>query len=210
MKIEVIKENRKSVVLKVESSDRAILKCPKSYSAKKIEQFVSSKKSWLEKASKAMLEKENMSNLFDLKNFGYINGVKSQSFNDVVIGFEKLSESGKASVRRKFYLSMFSLISDRVKRLSESSGLKFCEVKAINSVRLWGSFNSKGVMKLNYKLIILPERLWEYVIVHELCHSKHMNHKSQFWNAVGKILPDFKSRKKELEKFSFLLKSRII
>ena len=62
-------------------------------------------------------------------------------------------------------------------------------------------------MKLNWKLLILPRNLAEYVVCHELCHSLHMNHQPKFWKAVEKICPDFKTRKKELSKYGFLLKN---
>ena len=95
-----------------------------------------------------------------------------------------------------------------MQRISNETGLAYNEIKMINSVRVWGSFNTAGIMKLNWKLVLLPVQLIEYVICHELCHGLQMNHSSKFWENVSKICPDYKKHKKELYRYSFLLKDK--
>lgn len=70
---------------------------------------------------------------------------------------------------------------------------------------MWGSMNNKKEMRLNWKLIILPEKLIEYVIIHELCHIKYLNHSKLFWQEVSKYLPDYKSRRNNLKEYSFIM-----
>jgi len=62
----------------------------------------------------------------------------------------------------------------------------------------WGSCNSKGVITYNWKLIMAPESIIKYVVVHELCHRKHFNHSNDFWNEVSKYIPDYKNKKEWL------------
>ena len=63
----------------------------------------------------------------------------------------------------------------------------------------WGSCSSTGSLTFNWRLIQAPPEIVDYVVVHELCHLKHMDHSPAFWQAVGSVLPDYKARKKWLQ-----------
>ena len=207
MKIKLIKEKRKTIVLKVIDSNNAVLKVPKTISDKKIEEFLKSKENWLKKTSTRMKDNESFSTDFDFEKFIYLNGKPFVSTKEISLEFDKLDSEGKKEEIRKYYLSMFWKLEELADKLSSETGLKYNEIKMTDSVRIWGSYNSKRQMKLNFKLLILPENLIEYVIYHELCHSIHMNHKPQFWKDLEKICPNYKALKKELNKYSFVLKA---
>lgn len=64
---------------------------------------------------------------------------------------------------------------------------------------VWGSCTADGNLNFNCLLVLLPERLIRYVVVHELCHRKEMNHSQKFWMEVEKILPDYKELRKQLK-----------
>ncbi len=69
---------------------------------------------------------------------------------------------------------------------------------------LWGSCSSKSSITFSTRLALVPPALLEYVIVHELCHMKEMNHSSNFWLEVEKHIPDYAYRRSELKKNSSL------
>lgn len=62
----------------------------------------------------------------------------------------------------------------------------------------WGSCSSKGNLNFNWKLILMPECIQDYVVVHELAHRKEMNHSKAFWAVVEAVLPDYKERREWL------------
>src|SRR6056297_393327 len=66
-----------------------------------------------------------------------------------------------------------------------------------NQTSRWGSCSSKGNLNFNYKMINLPEKLSDYIIVHELCHLRELNHSSRFWELVSQTIPDYKERRKD-------------
>ncbi len=69
-----------------------------------------------------------------------------------------------------------------------------------NQKSRWGSCSKKGNLNFNYKIIFLPTHLSDYIIVHELCHLKELNHSPRFWSLVETILPDYRSLRSELYK----------
>ncbi len=89
----------------------------------------------------------------------------------------------------------------RIKELSENIGLNVTSVR-INMARTrWGSCSFKNNINLNASLIMLPEELSDYVMLHELAHIKHKNHQQQFWNYLEKICPNAKIKAKKLRNY---------
>ena len=210
MKVEILREKRKTIVLKIIDEKTAVLKVPLKLSEKKINEFLQSKSLWLEKNVKKIKENNNFSKHFELDKFVYLNGESFMPVQEIAIEFDKLSQAERKRKIKAFYLSMFFKLEELAKDISLKMDLKYSEIKIADSKRIWGSYNSKGQMKLNWKLLILPQELVFYVICHELCHSLHMNHKPQFWASVGQICPNYKALRKELCKFSFVLRSELL
>ena len=77
----------------------------------------------------------------------------------------------------------------------------FGRVAVKNLYGNWGSCSVKRNLNFNYKLIHLPPRLAEYIVVHELCHLKEMNHSARFWAEVARAVPDWRERRRELRKY---------
>lgn len=210
MKVEILREKRKTMVLKIVDDKTAVVKVPYKLSDKKINEFLLSKKSWLEKNAKKIKENLDFSKNFDFSRFVYLNGAEFIPVHEISIEFDKLSEEERKRKIKNFYLTMFWKLEELAKELSSKTNLKYMEIKIANSKCIWGSYNSKGQMKLNWKLLILPEDLAVYVICHELCHSVHMNHKPQFWASLGQICPNYKLLRKQLARYSFVLKCDLI
>ncbi len=64
--------------------------------------------------------------------------------------------------------------------------------------RRWGSCNANGELRLNWRIVMAPLSLIDYVVVHELVHLEHLNHSKAYWQRLGEILPNYKMRQKEL------------
>lgn len=70
----------------------------------------------------------------------------------------------------------------------------------------WGSCSSRGTLSFNWRLMLAPPGILDYVIVHELCHLEHMDHSKAFWQCVETILPDYRERRKWLKEHGHELK----
>lgn len=85
---------------------------------------------------------------------------------------------------------------------AKEGGYKPKQVKVKRMKSRWGSCNQDHVITLNIALVRLPRELAEYVVYHELAHTKHLNHGKDFWQEVEKSLPDYKQRRKTLKQFN--------
>lgn len=81
---------------------------------------------------------------------------------------------------------------------AEALGIPLPPLKIRDMKTRWGSCSSKGNVTLNLKLIQLPTDLIDYVILHELCHLKELNHSRRFYALMDRVLPDWQERRKKL------------
>lgn len=206
MEIEIRREKRRTIAMKMIDSSHIVLKAPLKIASKEIEKFVQSKKIWIARNSARLKQRENFAKQFDFSRFVYLNGKNVGAIETYLPNYTNLSDVAKKRVLKKLYLGHFARLEQTTQEIAQKYGLKYGELKPANSARVWGSLNSKKVMKLNWKLVIVPENLARYVVCHELAHSVYFNHSPRFWAFLEKICPDCKTLKKELETYSFLLR----
>lgn len=106
---------------------------------------------------------------------------------------------------RKYILKFYEeaaerVLPNRVRDLSEMTGLKPTKVSLRKQRTLWGSCSAAGSIQLNWKLISAPINVIDYVVIHELAHLKHPNHSKHFWNEVAQFCPEYKQHKLWLRK----------
>lgn len=83
-------------------------------------------------------------------------------------------------------------IPSRVKQIALENNFNYNTIKITSAKTRWGSCTSKKNLNFSYRLILVPKKVIDYVIVHELCHLREMNHSKKFWDEVWKIMPDYK------------------
>ncbi len=94
-------------------------------------------------------------------------------------------------------------IISRLEEINKLYNFKYTRVFVKNHKSRWGSCSSARNLNFNYRIISLPGHLAEYIIAHELCHLKEMNHSKRFWDLVAISIPDHKQRRRELKKIIF-------
>lgn len=94
-----------------------------------------------------------------------------------------------------------SYLLERVRHLSDQTGIRYKSLQCKLLKGRWGSCDSHNNLVFNIYLVQLPWELIKYVIIHELAHTKHHNHSSAFWELVGQHLPDYKVHRKELKAY---------
>ncbi len=107
---------------------------------------------------------------------------------------------------QKFYRGKAEeVIHDRLQFFNEHYGFFYNQVTLRNQKSRWGSCSRLKNLNFNWKLIMAPIEVIDYVVVHELCHLKQMNHSARYWALVAEIIPDHKQRRKWLRENHYLL-----
>lgn len=94
------------------------------------------------------------------------------------------------------------IVHARVAHFNQGYSFSFGRISIKNQKRCWGSCSAKKNLNFNYKIIFLPEALMDYVIVHELCHLKELNHGAGFWEEVAKAIPSYKAERAHLRRIT--------
>lgn len=100
-------------------------------------------------------------------------------------------------------------IPERVAFFSQKIGVSYGRITIRSQKSRWGSCSSKGNLNFNCLLMLVPPEVRDYVVVHELCHRRQLNHASAFWAEVETILPDYRVHKKWLKDHGAALIGRL-
>lgn len=162
--VEVRRSKRKSAAIKITADMQIVVFVPLYVSDNEIERLVISKSKWID---------EHM--------------LKVQSTIDErskleKITFEQIKELADQAVE---------YIPKRVKYYAEKENFVYNKITIKNLVSRWGSCSTKGNLNFNCLLMLTPDYVIDYIVVHELCHLREMNHSEKFWTEVEKIMPDY-------------------
>ena len=112
-----------------------------------------------------------------------------------------LEKESKKQKKKELYTKeeFKKIIEKNANELIKETGLKPNKITIKQIKYAWGSCTSKKNITINLELIKYSQQAIRYVILHELCHLKYMNHSKDFWNLVEKYMPDYKQIKKEFK-----------
>lgn len=108
---------------------------------------------------------------------------------------QTLSDEEKKRMKKEARRQITSYVSHYAQKMHLSYG----RIAIREQKTCWGSCSSKGNLNFNWKLVLMPPRIMEYVVVHELAHRVEMNHSKAFWAIVENYLPDYRTRRKWLK-----------
>lgn len=174
MKVTVIRSNRKTVAIQVNSDRSVTVRAPRSASEKDIEEILKKKKAWISK---------------------HIEKIKETKERFEAEPTEKLTREKVIALAEE----ALKVIPERVEYFAKVIGVTYGKITVRNQKTRWGSCSSKGNLNFNCLLMLAPPEVLDYVVVHELCHRKQMNHSKAFWLEVEKVLPDYKEVRKWLK-----------
>lgn len=111
----------------------------------------------------------------------------------------RVQRAAKPAIDKALQKEARAYLPRRLSYLAEHHGFQYAKIRFGTQKGRWGSCSSHGTISLNVGLMLLEPELIDYVLVHELCHTKQMNHSTMFWSCVEACLPDYKARRKLLK-----------
>ena len=135
-------------------------------------------------------------------------GEKADWIDASLSKMKKRQMESRESGKRPLSDMEIKLLSDKAKRIIPPKVHRYAALMGVTYGRItirfqksrWGSCSGKGNLNFNCLLMKAPDEVIDYVVVHELCHRKQMNHSPRFWAEVERILPDYKERRAWLKK----------
>jgi predicted metal-dependent hydrolase len=199
------------------------VRAPFKIEQKEIDSFILQKNSWINKklSLQKSVKKPTRKKFKNKENFQFLGknlklkitiSENKKSYIDdkfIYLVLKNNKENFKEKIREKLEIFFRETAKDifKNKTLDEAEKIRVTPKKIIvrSYKRRWGSCSYKKDISYNWKLIMAPEKIIHYVVIHELCHLIHFNHSRDFWKSVGKILPDYKSSKEWLKLNQHLL-----
>ncbi len=216
---------RKTVSITVFPDNRVIVTAPASVSRMSIHQFVEKKSDWIRKVFQANLQKAQETQqrqfkageklLYLGKEFclridrGNQAGVELNDAEICVRLHPEESAPEPAAVRfhliKWYQQRALAKVKEKIPHYAAMIGVSPGRITLKSMKSRWGSCSTTGRISLSWNLIMAPEPVLDYLIVHELCHMVHHNHSAEYWELVGSILPDHREKRKWLNKNGKLL-----
>lgn len=172
--LKIYKSQRKTWELSLSPDLTLTLRMPYAFSLSKARQLLSEKESWILK-----------------KYHTFENAQSTQPSSG-------LTATQQRALQMRYIEAAKQYFPCRTAYYAELLGVSYGKITIRDQKTRWGSCSAKGNLNFNWRLMLAPPRVLDYVVVHELCHRREMNHSKAFWNTVETILPDYKELRKWL------------
>lgn len=179
--ITIIRSKRKTIAIEIRPSG-IILRAPWRMKNADISAFLKSKEDWIKKHQKKMEERRAVLN------------------EQTPFTAEQMQEFAEKALK---------IIPERVRYYAPLIGVDYGRITIRNQRTRWGSCSSKGNLNFNCLLVLFPDGVLDSVVVHELCHRKHMNHSAEFYNEILKVFPEYQRCNEWLKENGGLFLGRI-
>ncbi len=213
------KRRKRTVALKIDDNGNVIIMVPYRMSSTEIHKFVQSKEKWIQKHITNILEKKKKikSKKFQSGEYFLYLGKRYKlivhnnvDFKLHLTGENFILSSDYALKAKDLFINWYKeaaylYISEKALYFADILKVKFKNIKIISARSRWGSCSADNRLHFNYKIIMAPGDVVDYVVLHEVAHIIEKNHSKRFWNIVGKIMPDYKIKRKWLRENGFRL-----
>jgi predicted metal-dependent hydrolase len=204
---QLIRSKRRTISLEINLDGSLTVRAPIRAPVDEIYALVNSKKKWIVKKQKLVSEKVR-----EAPSKQYVNGeqflflgvnypleiIDKQSDALILNGNFRLAAGLQGNARQvfeKWYRAQAAqVIKPRTATLAEIHEFKFSIIRINSAKTRWGSCGPKGSLNFPWRLVMAPVEVIDYVIVHELVHLRVRNHSPRYWEAVQRIMPDYKER----------------
>ena len=214
IEVEVRKLKKKTVSIEVDNKAKVVIRVPIGKKKNELEIILGKQLEWIKNngneikkvnemgIARKFKEGESVFYLGEEFNLKFSEKSKLDVKNKIIYANK---ENTKESLERLYKFLAKTYIIERVKYYSTNFEEKAKSIKIKAQKRRWGSCSYDNNLNFNYKIIMASREVVDYLIIHEMCHMPHKNHSSEFWNAVGKIIPNYMELRDELRKIGFNL-----
>lgn len=176
MDIVLIRSDRRSFAIEIGRDKKIKVRVPRRASKAQIEEMLKAKHDWILKT----LDKIEQRNTAEAREYEEAEQLSSEEVKKL----KKEARNHLASLTEYW---------------AEKIGVSYGRISIRGQKTRWGSCSSKGNLNYNYLLILCPDDVIEYVVIHELCHRIYMNHSKRFWEKIEEFCPNYRQARKWLK-----------
>jgi predicted metal-dependent hydrolase len=198
---EIVRSNRKTLALTIDSEARLVVRAPMKLGEDVIRDFIKKKARWITDKQQQVSDYATKQSAFVLEDgenvlyFGKSYAILRKNVQEVV------TEGNFLLVPESMALEGFAewmkaqgdnVIRERVDHYANLMGVKYVSVKMSEAKRRWGSCGAGNTLNFAWRLVMCPQSVIDYVVVHELSHITYKDHSSKFWTRVATVMPNYK------------------
>ncbi len=203
MQYTVVRSKRKTVALTFSAEGELVVRAPLGLATEEIEKMIARHSRWIAKhGGRRIAPPISLQDGETLCLYGqdYVIASGRARLTDGVIFLPERNREG--ALKRLLVVLSLQVMLPLTERIATQYGLRYQKIRISSARGRWGSCNCNQTIAYTFRLCFLPMELCEYVAVHELCHTKYMNHSALFWKEVEKILPNWRSLRLSLRKYA--------
>lgn len=171
----LIRSRRKSCSISISPDGRITLRVPLDAAEKEIDRLLIEKRIWIITHYLEMLKKQ-----------------QERPHSD-------LTDAQRAALEKRYIAAAKDYFPKRASYYVQHTGGSYARIAIRDQKTRWGSCSARGTLSFNWRLMLAPPAILDYVVVHELCHLTHMNHSAAFWQKVESVYPDYRTARKWLK-----------
>ncbi len=216
----VSKAKVKNLYISIQNGE-VVVKAPWYVTASQIQEVVESKREWIMKkleeykVSPRKTKEYSDGERFQILGKAYYLNIYYQDINNARLNVENgkiivilpleysevdNSEQIKKMISKMYYMIAEKEVESSMEKMRKLVGLAPEEYRIKKVKTCWGSCSSNKKITINQDLVMYSKKAVDYVVLHEICHLKHMNHSKKFWDMVASYMPDYKEAEAELKK----------
>lgn len=171
----LIRSNRKSCAISIAPDGQITMRAPMYISEREIGHLLTEKRHWI------------ITKYLELQK-----RAKDRPVSD-------LTDAQRAALEKRYIAAAKDYFPKRAAYYLQFTGGSYTRICVRDQKTRWGSCSAKGTLSFNWRLMLAPPAILDYVVVHELCHLTYMNHSAAFWQKVESVYPDYRSARKWLK-----------
>lgn len=212
----ILRTHRRSLCLTITKDGSLVVRAPVRMNMNDILRYIQEKENWINKKQEEIQKRLCINRdiltyekfLFLGKKYSLkkISGIKKIELSEDAFLAPNLENYDLFPKIKKWYIKQADIIlKERLEYFADIMQIDYASVSLCNSKTRWGSCDNFRNIKLNFRLIMLPHKAIDFVLIHELTHIIEFNHSKEFYKVIQTIMPTYKLQQKILKENDYIL-----
>ena len=213
----IVRSHRRSLSIIIDKKGQLLVRAPMKLSLNDIMKYIQEKEKWITTKQKEIQNKLSINK--DVLNYNEVLFLGKRYPIEKISGLKKIELTDKAliipssvsdeevvlKIKRWYITNAKKILSERLEYFADLMQIDYNNLNINNSKSNWGCCDKLRNIKLNFRLVMLPHKAIDFVIIHELTHILEFNHSKDFYKIVSTVMPTYKLQQKTLKSYDYVL-----